>query len=154
MLYFAYGSNLLPEQVAERVPGAKLLGVAQLPGWQFGYFRRSRRWAPGGAADIKPAGKKAHLWGALWRLPGWEEMDRWEGVDRRAYRRIAVEVRTAEGLVAAESYTACDKFPEVAPRDDYWQRLFTGGQQVGLPEDYLLFLQAHYQRLVADHRPQ
>ncbi|KAH8668779.1 hypothetical protein BX600DRAFT_510843 [Xylariales sp. PMI_506] len=35
VLYFAYGSNLSPTQMAQRCPESRVLGLAHLPGWKW-----------------------------------------------------------------------------------------------------------------------
>jgi gamma-glutamylcyclotransferase len=38
--YFAYGSNLHPLRLQQRVPSARALGVVELPGWQLRFHKR------------------------------------------------------------------------------------------------------------------
>ena len=42
LLYFAYGSNLHPERLRERVPSAESLGVARLEAHVLRFHKRGR----------------------------------------------------------------------------------------------------------------
>ena len=81
MRYFAYGSNLNVAQMAQRCPGAKLLGRIKLPGWKL-VFR--------GVADaIQEPG--AFCYGGVWRITPEDEaaLDTYEGVRHGLYRKAA-----------------------------------------------------------------
>ncbi len=67
MIYFAYGSNLNPGQMAERCPEYRSLGVARLPGHRlcFPRFSPTRRCA---SAGFEPSPRDV-LWGALYEIP-------------------------------------------------------------------------------------
>ena len=61
--YIAYGSNLSRQQMAQRCPGAKIVGGAVLKGWQllFGYYAtvepsRGQKHAGAGLGDHLCAG--------------------------------------------------------------------------------------------------
>ena len=52
-LYFAYGSNLEPVQMATRCPGHRVVGRASLPGYALAFRGYGRDWA-GAVATIEP----------------------------------------------------------------------------------------------------
>jgi len=52
MYYFAYGSNLNKNQMAERCPGSKPVFTATLPNYKLVFAGWSRQWR-GGTASIK-----------------------------------------------------------------------------------------------------
>ncbi len=60
MLYAAYGSNLHPGRLRQRVPGAELLGTATLSHWRLAWHKRGM---DGSAkCDIVPHdGKRVHI---------------------------------------------------------------------------------------------
>ena len=66
MLYFAYGSNLDPEQMLARCPGHAFVAVAELAGHRltFPRFSTGRRC---GVAGIEPEAGKS-VWGVIYRL--------------------------------------------------------------------------------------
>lgn len=87
-LYFGYGSNMDVAQMAERCPGATLLGVARLDGWTFymdsnGY---ATIWQDGGSVE-----------GTLWDVTPADELalDDYEGLDRGLYHKADVRVEMA-----------------------------------------------------------
>lgn len=90
-LYFAYGSNMSRRQMAERVPGATLIGTAHLPGHEFLFSGFSRTWG-GAVANVKPSRKPgAQVFGVVWQLPlyGLEALDRFEGYPTSYQRKVA-----------------------------------------------------------------
>ena len=68
MIYFAYGSNLNPTQMAERCPGHRSLGVARLPDHRLCFPRYSRTWRCASAGFEASPGDV--VWGALYEVPG------------------------------------------------------------------------------------
>ena len=97
MLCFAYGSNMSSRQMADRCPGAKLVGTAQLPGYRLAFTGFSS--VRGGAvATVVPArGKMVN--GLLWELPPGELklLDRFEGCPV-VYRRVRFFLICQDGL--------------------------------------------------------
>nr|MDQ2697092.1 gamma-glutamylcyclotransferase [Pseudomonadota bacterium] len=53
--YFAYGSNLHPLRLRERVPSATVLGVAELAGWRLRFHKRGQDRS--GKCNIIPTGR-------------------------------------------------------------------------------------------------
>ncbi len=80
-MYFAYGSNMLPGQMARRCPGAQPVGKGRLPHWKFVCCNR-------GAANVHPRNDHA-VHGVLWRcnLNHIATLDRYEGVRLGVYQR-------------------------------------------------------------------
>ena len=62
MLYFAYGSNMDWNQMWERCPSARFVGMALLPDHKLGFTRKSQRQNCGVADAVAIAGR--NLWGA------------------------------------------------------------------------------------------
>ena len=85
--YFAYGSNLFEPQMSNRCPGTKILGRAQLRGWQF----IINDW--GVASIVKKPG--AVVWGLVWDISAEHEttLDVFEGVAEGHYTKEQVSVR-------------------------------------------------------------
>lgn len=83
-LYFAYGSNLNPYQMAKRCPGATFLGVGTLEGFAL----QERLYA-----DVQEDDQE-ETWGALWALSRKNEnaLDAHEGVSRGVYGKWEVPV--------------------------------------------------------------
>ena len=132
-LYFAFGSNLDAEQMAQRCPGCRPLFAARLDGHRIAFTRPSRFWG-GGAADILPAPGE-RVWGAVYELgeTHLERLDRYEN----GYERVALEVRAARGaLCAATSYRVLQK-SDLRPSRVYLGKMLRWGERWGLPASYL-----------------
>lgn len=82
-LYLAYGSNLHPLRLGERVGSVECLGKVCLPGWKLVFDKRG---SDGSAkANLRAAPGTGHeAWGALFRLHRrqYAILDRFEGVGR------------------------------------------------------------------------
>ncbi|MDQ6749816.1 MAG: gamma-glutamylcyclotransferase [Actinomycetota bacterium] len=143
--YFAYGSNMHPEEMSMRCGSARLLGSARLPDHRLGFTRRSVRNYPGsGVADLLPAPGDT-VWGALYEVSEQDlgVLDHKEAAGQ-AYERVLVEVvGPGESRERALAYTVIDKAdPEVAPSPLYLTRLVEGARACGLPDRYISFLQS------------
>jgi gamma-glutamylcyclotransferase len=136
VLYFAYGTNMAPEEIDAWCPGAQFLGAARLDDYRFAVTRRSIRWG-GGAADVVPAAGRS-VWGALYELTdeALTKLDAKEG-EGFAYRRIEVEP-VAEGRSRrAVAYEVIDKLPDLACKPDYASVLLRAARERALPVGYL-----------------
>ena len=154
--YFAYGSNMNPARLKERLePEGVGIGVrigGRLEGWQL-RFNKARRGAPAnGAANIRPAsGGVVH--GTLNEMPaqGLIVLDRFEGVATRQYRREIVPVVRADtgALIEATTYVALNTGSDsLLPLREYLAHLLAGRDL--LPADYCALLDA---QRVADEEP-
>lgn len=79
-LFFAYGSNMNPGQIASRCFKPEACAVACLPGHQLSFFGFSRRWDGGEATVIPKAGED--VWGVVYKLTlsDSERLDSWQDV--------------------------------------------------------------------------
>lgn len=137
-LYFAYGSNLLVEQMTARIGAADLLErgvrIARLEGHRLTF----RPMEPDGPAyaDILPG--EGFVLGIVYRLRESElqTLDRFEkGYDRRTVAVVGPEGETLH----AEAYYSKATAPQVGgvPSEAYLGRITTGAGQRGLPEAYI-----------------
>ena len=153
MLYFAFGSNLDPIQMASRCPGARPVGLAALHDHRLAFPRYSNTWL-GGAASIQPA-HGALVWGMLFELEpsDLESLDRHEGFltpgdQHNAYDREQVTVeltRPDDGSiprrVRAWTYRARPSNPS-PPSRRYLDAILRGARHHHLPADYIEALAA------------
>ena len=97
-IYFAYGSNMCPEQMARRCPGGQALGQAELRDWRF--LINTRTYA---TIEARP-GAATH--GVLWSLtPGHiTELDHYEAVAEGMYFKKTLIVQRTDGPVEALVY--------------------------------------------------
>lgn len=132
-LYFAYGSNMHPEQMQERCPDARPVGIASLEGWEVRIGHRR-------VATIVSA-QGSDVWGVLWTISPQEvaTLDRCEGVHRDLYRPESVVVHTDDGDCTARTYIE-DFVEDGPPRPGYLDRILDGARHFNLPEAYQLRL--------------
>lgn len=130
--YFAYGSNLCVQQMAQRCPDAGDPRPAVLADHEWLINQR-------GVATVEPfAGTQVH--GVLWRISDDDlaTLDSAEGVPVR-YRRDRLTVHTATGPEPAWVYIdhRVDPGP---PRPGYLPKIIDGARQHGLPQRWIDFL--------------
>ena len=129
--YFAFGSNIVPAQMAKRCPGSTSLGRAELADHRFRIGRR-------GYGTVEPeAGAVVH--GLLWDLRPEDEaaLDVYEGVRHGLYRRVRRTVRLASGEEReAFVYVAADTAPGKAVAG-YVERIVAAAEAHGFPAAYL-----------------
>lgn len=119
--YFAYGSNMCADQMAQRCPAAVQAGIADLKGWQFAVNRR------GVATLIED--RNASSVGLLWDVTHACEasLDRYEGVAAGHYRKTELTVAGRSTLV----YLAADSRPGM-PRLGYLERILAASCRLGV----------------------
>jgi hypothetical protein len=135
-LYFAYGANMDPVQMAQRCPGARQLGVAVLGGHAF------RIGKAGYGTALPDAGEVVH--GVLWMLTPDDEaaLDRFEGVGDGLYTRRRVPVLKPDGEVTeAMIYCAADPAPGT-PVPGYLERIAEVAESLGFPPGYIAGLES------------
>ena len=68
MKYFAYGSNMLTERLTRRVPNARCLGVARVPGRRLAFHKQSVD--KSGKCDLPKTGNNSDVaYGVLFDIP-------------------------------------------------------------------------------------
>ena len=142
--YFAYGSNMDQKQMKERCPDAELLGTASLRNYKlvFTIFSETRNC---GCADIVPDYFSA-VYGLFYRMtdPDFELLDEFEGVSKKAYRRISVTIEDGNGkLIEAETYEVVSKESEhQTPSEHYLSQILGPAQEFRFPLDYIKYLES------------
>src|SRR5690242_11511469 len=139
-LYFAYGSNLNPRQMAERCPGHRVVGRAALADYRLLFRGYGRDWA-GGVGTVEPA-PGGTGWGAVFELTPahYATLDEYEGYDgpgaaTSLYERIEVTVDLAgKGPTRCLTYVMRHD-PEGLPSPAYRDAIVAGLRHHGLPAD-------------------
>jgi gamma-glutamylcyclotransferase (GGCT)/AIG2-like uncharacterized protein YtfP len=129
-IYFAYGSNMCPEQMARRCPGGQALGQAELRDWRF--LINTRTYA---TIEARP-GAATH--GVLWSLTPEHitELDHYEAVAEGMYFKKTIIVQRTDGPVEALVYI--DPVCEFGqPEPAYLQTILDGAAHFGLPAEYI-----------------
>ena len=144
-LYFAYGSNMDPQRIQERINRPPAREAAALSGYKL-YFNKQADRKPGiGYANIMPTeGETVH--GILYQVTECElsRIDCYERVHSGHYSRLNVTVLPNDGQeVAAVTYIACpDKISDgLVPERCYLDHLLAGKDD--LPEVYWCILSDH-----------
>lgn len=130
-LYFAYGSNMWPEQMRCRCPKAIAVGPAALA--DFGFLINQR-----GVATIREEeGSLVH--GVLWRISRdcEESLDLCEGVGEGFYRKERVRVERGDGKVQTALVYIDQRTRFGRPRPGYLARVLRGAMAFDLPAAYL-----------------
>lgn len=135
-LYFAYGSNMDEEQMADRCPEARLIEKARLNGYQFIINTR------GVASIVKQA--ESFVDGILWEISSRDEvaLDRYEGVSSNIYfkKEITVDSMQSEEKYIALVYIASDNAPG-QPRQGYIERIIKAAGKFKFDSNYLMELE-------------
>lgn len=131
--YFAYGSNMNPERMAERCPEAAPVGIGWLAKHAVAINER-------GVATMTPR-DFGIVEGVLWSVTDdcLEALDRYEGVAGGYYRREPVTVQTTTGDVDAVTYVA-DLQSRAQPRPGYLEKILEGAEHFGLGRAHRLRL--------------
>ena len=106
--YFGYGSNMSEQQMHERCPGARCIGMAALPGYRldFTIYAPARDCA---AADIVSASGNT-VYGLVYEFTDehFVAMDEYEGVPEH-YERTEVEVLLDGEAIMVQTYEVVKK---------------------------------------------
>jgi gamma-glutamylcyclotransferase (GGCT)/AIG2-like uncharacterized protein YtfP len=152
MLYFAYGSNLDPEQMRSRCPSSHVAGLASLRDHRLIFPLPSDRWG-GGVSSVQPAHGPT-VWGVLYELTDEDlvALDGFEGYHGagavNVYDREQVSVdltRPDDGSiprrVRAWIYIARPIRP-TPPSRRYLDAILRGARHHRLPDEYVSALES------------
>jgi gamma-glutamylcyclotransferase (GGCT)/AIG2-like uncharacterized protein YtfP len=128
-LYFAYGSNMHREDMAQRCPGAVPVGTAVLPGWRYFIMRE-------GYASVR-RDLDACVHGVLWRVNAehLRVLDAYEDLQSGLYRREYLTVRAGGRKLRALVYVGGSDSGG-APTPDYQACIDTAAEAWRLPARY------------------
>lgn len=148
-LNFAYGSNMLSTRLRQRVPGARLVGIATL-------HRHALRWHKvakdgSGKCDIVAADPSSVVHGVLYEIPAHEKqhLDRAEGLGL-GYEEKDVLVECKTGMLKATAYVATHVDESILPFTWYRTLVIAGAMEHGLPIEYVNGLRAIAAKLDVD----
>lgn len=146
VLYFAYGSNMHPDQIGGRVGPVEVVAVARLPDHALGFFARSERWDGGEESAIRQPGHD--LWGVVYRLPpaAADRLDAWQGAKldgTGGYFHCPAEVTGPDGTpYSAIMYKRSTTREPLAPSSEYLGYIVDAAERNGLPSAYIQKLKA------------
>ena len=131
--YAAYGSNLHPVRLTERLPSARLLGAGRLPAFSLSFEKRSLDGS--GKCTISPGGGGVYVAVYEISLADKQQLDMIEGVGK-GYACITVDV---PGFNHCTTYIAEDSHrdPAARPYDWYRELVLLGCRYHGFPAEYI-----------------
>lgn len=131
MRYAAYGSNLHPRRLIARLPGAQLLGTADVPGWSLRFHKRGKDQS--GKCDIVPSDNCIHV--AVYEFDG-QLLRKLDGIEGEGYERNRLIV---PGFGDCQTYFAKTAYVDGAlfPFDWYREYVLIGARRHGFPGAYL-----------------
>ncbi len=136
-LTFAYGSNMLTRRIRERCRSATALGMAELPGHELRWHKRSRDGS--GKCDVAAVdAPNATVFGVLYEIAVDEKhpLDQAEGLGS-GYDAKAVTVICKGQPYDASVYYATAIDTSLKPYTWYKALVVTGAREHGLPASYL-----------------
>ncbi len=137
ILYFAYGSNLHPQRLTNRVSTAVFRGTGFVHGRRLAFHKKGKDGS--GKCDAAGADHSERVFGALFVLDSvqWPTLCGIEGVGF-GYEEFTVSVETDVGQVTALAFIAQRESvdPALAPFDWYHALVIEGARFHGFPADY------------------
>lgn len=143
MYYFAYGSNLHPIRLVERVASAKLIGVTSLQEYSLAFHKKS---TDGSAkCNIHASNRSLNrVHGALYSLNAEHKglLDEYEGKGY-GYTDNIITIKYSGRQYEAFTYTAQPSYivDNLKPYDWYKQLVLLGAQYLEFPDDYISSIQ-------------
>ncbi len=150
MLYFAYGSNMHPQQMRRRCPGYRFISTAKLKDHKLAFTRRSTRRRCGVADVISSPGDE--VWGVLYHLKSRQDihaLDKAEGfkLGRKRINNYDRERRNVwsplspHKPLSADTYIARQHYNPPPPNAHYLGLMLNGAEHWKLPKTYQSMLQ-------------
>jgi gamma-glutamylcyclotransferase len=138
VLSIAYGSNLHPHRIRERVPGAQALGVVSLPGYTLAFHKRSKD--SSGKAMLYKA-DDAIAYGVVYAIPSDEKhvLNTAEGLGAGyEEREIKVELNgtSVDALIYMASPSSVDH--RLQPYHWYKKLVLAGAAYHRFPASYMV----------------
>jgi gamma-glutamylcyclotransferase (GGCT)/AIG2-like uncharacterized protein YtfP len=139
VLYAAYGSNLDPQQMAERCPHSPLQNTGWLLGWRLTFGGEG--WDGALPTLVEEAGSQVFV--ALYDMSEVDTatLDTWESADSGLYRKVTVRAVTLDGEQAAWLYVLND-FEGGTPSARTLGLLADAAEAAGAPSDYVAELRS------------
>lgn len=136
IFYFAYGSNMLFDQIIKRVPSVKVKGIATLHDYCVNFSKKSTD----GSGKANLVQKPGFItWGVLYKI-GEDEISKLDEVEK-GYKRITVSVKKNDSkTMEAETYISDNLIENPVAFDFYKQKIIEGAREHELPEEYIFYL--------------
>jgi len=134
VLYAAYGSNMDPQQMAQRCPHSPTRGTGWLNGWRLTFGGEG--WDA--ALPTVVEDRASQVFVALYDVSDHDAaiLHQWEGADLELYRTVTVRISTLDGEVAAWTYVLND-FEGGTPSARTLGIIADAAEVAGAPSDYV-----------------
>ncbi|HEY8780800.1 MAG TPA: gamma-glutamylcyclotransferase family protein [Mucilaginibacter sp.] len=140
MLVFAFAGNMNVDELSKKVPSAKKIGLAKLPGYDF-VFNRTDDDQSSKANIIQSTDPDALVWGVLIEIDNREKSNFYDldplvsGLKPELVSCIDMndEIYQAEALIAQPHATNI----HLLPYHWYHQKIISQAKDAGLPEEYV-----------------
>lgn len=139
---FAYGSNMPVARLHKRCPSARAIGIAQLPGHELRWHKRSID--SSGKCDIVAVDTPhASVFGVLYEIAAHQKtaLDKAEGLGA-GYEEIEIEVLCDGNPVKATAYQATNTDSTLRPYTWYRALVISGAKEYGLSASYIAGLES------------
>lgn len=137
--YFAYGSNLCPQQIIARCPSARFVAAGMLPDHQLIFPRYSCNWKCGVAGIKKTSGECIE--GAVYAMSVncIERLDEHEGVHVGRYHREVMTITHRNGgeSSCAIYIAAFEPDGHYPPSTEYLSAMLRGARHHGLSPQWI-----------------
>ncbi|MEN0036414.1 MAG: gamma-glutamylcyclotransferase family protein [Cellvibrio sp.] len=141
--YFAYGSNLHPLRLQERVPSAAVIGVVKAPGRKLTFSKRSKDLS-GKCSFYESGNTDDILYGVLYEFDSVdkEKLDRAEGKGN-GYNEQLVSFELNGQTYTPFTYVAQHDYLDgsLRPYDWYKQLVVEGAKYHSMPDEYISWLE-------------
>ncbi len=142
MLCFSYGSNMSLARLQDRVPSARFVTVATLPGHTLRFHKISNDGS--GKCDAEHTGNPDdRVIGVVYEISNNEKLalDQKEGLGY-GYDEKQIEVTAEQGKLTASMYIATRVKPQLKPYQWYKEHVLVGARENDLPAEYIAWLEA------------
>jgi gamma-glutamylcyclotransferase len=135
--YLAYGSNLHPYRLRERIPSSQIMGIVELEGYRLAFHKRGQDGS--GKCNLVSVDKPgAKIFGVLYEMHIDEKplLDAYEG---EGYRTEAINVILFGKRYESFAYIAEDSHIDERIRPYHWYKelVLLGAEYHHLPGDYI-----------------
>ena len=146
-IYAAYGSNMHPEQMAERAPHSPMSGTGWLSGWRLTFAGGDIGWEGSLATVAEDPSARGFV--VLYDATdeGEPALDRWEGSELGIHRKVRARIDTGDGAVLAWLYVM-DAFEGGLPSARYLGVMAEAAEIAGAPAKYVQDLRLRESRNV------
>ncbi|MFT4044496.1 MAG: gamma-glutamylcyclotransferase [Gordonia sp. (in: high G+C Gram-positive bacteria)] len=138
-IYAAYGSNMDPDQMAERAPHSPMAGTGWLNGWRLTFGGADIGWEGSLATVTEDRDDPgARVFVVLYDVTDEDEknLDQWEGTELGIHRKIRARIDTADGAVLAWLYVL-DAYEGGLPSARYLGVMADAAEIAGAPAEYV-----------------